>query len=115
MLPSALNHATMLLLCPTACYHRVEAVLKSCSAAVIWVTHDPAQPDRVGGKTLELPSGSITTVAPNAASEGEDSCKVDKAAVPAGVQESTVQDAGSHHGLDSSSDTQAGEQQQQQQ
>eukprot|EP00878_Enallax_costatus_P000739 GHUV01000854.1.p1 GENE.GHUV01000854.1~~GHUV01000854.1.p1 ORF type:complete len:259 (+),score=82.44 GHUV01000854.1:175-951(+) len=43
---------------------RVEAVLKNSSAAILWVTHDPAQPERVGGKTLELPSGTMSAVAP---------------------------------------------------
>jgi ABC-type glutathione transport system ATPase component len=41
---------------------RVEAVLKGCGAAVIWVTHDPGQPPRVGGRQLELPSGEVSEV-----------------------------------------------------
>jgi ABC-type iron transport system FetAB ATPase subunit len=36
---------------------RVEAVLKACGAAVVWVSHDPAQPNRVGGRVLSLPAG----------------------------------------------------------
>jgi ABC-type iron transport system FetAB ATPase subunit len=40
---------------------RVEAVLKSCGAAVIWVSHDPGQPSRVGGRVLQLPLGREST------------------------------------------------------
>jgi len=34
-----------------------EAVLKACGSACVWVSHDPAQPGRVGGRVLELPAG----------------------------------------------------------
>lgn len=34
-----------------------EAVLKECGSACVWVSHDPTQPKRVGGRVLELPSG----------------------------------------------------------
>lgn len=37
---------------------RVEAVLKGCGAAVVWVSHDPNQPARVGGRVLNLPLGN---------------------------------------------------------
>ncbi|KAL4857919.1 ATP-binding cassette sub-family G member 2 [Chlorella vulgaris] len=37
---------------------RVEAVLKGCGAALIWVSHDPGQPGRVGGRVLTLPLGN---------------------------------------------------------
>eukprot|EP00879_Flechtneria_rotunda_P006770 GHRR01007114.1.p1 GENE.GHRR01007114.1~~GHRR01007114.1.p1 ORF type:complete len:187 (+),score=64.26 GHRR01007114.1:640-1200(+) len=44
---------------------RVEAALKECSSAIVWVTHDNQQPHRVGGKILELPTGAISSVAPD--------------------------------------------------
>jgi ABC-type phosphate transport system ATPase subunit len=37
---------------------RAEAVLKNCGAALIWVSHDPGQPGRVGGRVLSLPLGN---------------------------------------------------------
>ncbi|KAL4457598.1 hypothetical protein ABPG75_012463 [Micractinium tetrahymenae] len=37
---------------------RVEAVLKGCRAALVWVSHDPHQPGRVGGRVLNLPLGN---------------------------------------------------------
>lgn len=43
-------------------HFRVEAVIKECETAVIWVTHDPEQPKRVGGRILELPFGTHSTV-----------------------------------------------------
>jgi len=30
----------------------VEGVLRGCGAALLWVSHDPAQPARVGGRGL---------------------------------------------------------------
>lgn len=36
-----------------------EAVLKGCGSACVWVSHDPLQPLRVGGRLLELPSGAL--------------------------------------------------------
>lgn len=39
---------------------RVEAALKECGAAIVWVSHDPMQPKRVGGRVLRLPEGSIS-------------------------------------------------------
>jgi hypothetical protein len=42
----------------------VEAVLKRCRAAVIWVTHDSQQPLRVGGRLLELPEGTLSSIHP---------------------------------------------------
>ena len=33
-------------------------VLRSCGAALVWVSHDDAQPSRVGGRVLQLPLGS---------------------------------------------------------
>ncbi|KAI3436587.1 hypothetical protein D9Q98_006004 [Chlorella vulgaris] len=41
---------------------RVEAVLKGCGAALIWVSHDPGQPGRVGGRVLTLPLGNESAV-----------------------------------------------------
>lgn len=38
---------------------RVEKVLKSSGCALVWISHDPEQPTRVGGKVLELPGGMI--------------------------------------------------------
>lgn len=53
------------LLAPTPCSpspcprsYRVEAVIQGCGAAVVWVSHDPGQPGRVGGRVLNLPLGS---------------------------------------------------------
>lgn len=45
---------------------RVERLLKTCGAAVIWVSHDRTQPGRVGGRVLELATGqlSIATTPP---------------------------------------------------
>ncbi|GIL65537.1 hypothetical protein Vafri_19294 [Volvox africanus] len=43
---------------------RVERVLSSCGAALVWVTHDPQQPSRVGGRLLELPLGTIVHLPP---------------------------------------------------
>ena len=37
-----------------------EAVLKACGSACVWVSHDPAQPGRVGGRVLDLPAGQMT-------------------------------------------------------
>jgi ABC-type sulfate/molybdate transport systems ATPase subunit len=46
---------------------RVERVLKSCGAALVWVSHDPGQPGRVGGRVLSLPLGNESAaVAPPA-------------------------------------------------
>jgi ABC-type iron transport system FetAB ATPase subunit len=36
---------------------RVERALKASGAALVWVSHDPAQPGRVGGRVLDLPAG----------------------------------------------------------
>lgn len=36
--------------------------MKDCDSAVIWVTHDPDQPKRVGGRIFELPFGTHSTV-----------------------------------------------------
>ena len=36
---------------------KVERVLKNCGAGLIWVSHDPHQPARVGGRVLDLPGG----------------------------------------------------------
>ncbi|KAI8467845.1 MAG: ciliary BBSome complex subunit 2 [Monoraphidium minutum] len=41
---------------------RVEAVLRASGAAVVWVTHDPGQPRRVGGAQLELPEGRLAAI-----------------------------------------------------
>jgi ABC-type iron transport system FetAB ATPase subunit len=36
---------------------KVERVLKNCGSGLIWVSHDPQQPARVGGRVLDLPGG----------------------------------------------------------
>ncbi|GAB4820659.1 hypothetical protein N2152v2_007705 [Parachlorella kessleri] len=41
---------------------KVEQVVKACNAAVVWVSHDPEQPSRVGGRTLDLPLGTESVV-----------------------------------------------------
>ena len=41
-----------------------QAVLKNSGAACIWVSHDPTQPGRVGGRILSLPSGREAAVPP---------------------------------------------------
>ena len=38
-------------------FRRVEQVLKTSGAALVWVSHDPHQPGRVGGRVLHLPLG----------------------------------------------------------
>eukprot|EP00884_Botryococcus_braunii_P019040 jgi/Botrbrau1/581/Bobra.0010s0047.1 len=60
---SALDHLSAL---------RVEAVLKGCGAAIIWVTHDDRQPNRVGGLQLTLPLGTLSQIAPTADDGTED-------------------------------------------
>ena len=35
-----------------------EAVLKASGSACVWVSHDPLQPGRVGGRVLDLPAGA---------------------------------------------------------
>lgn len=53
--------------CPHVhCDHtpRVEHVLKSCGAGLLWVTHDDDQPTRVGGSFLQLPEGSVGVIEP---------------------------------------------------
>jgi ABC-type sulfate/molybdate transport systems ATPase subunit len=37
-----------------------EAVFKASGSACVWVSHDPAQPGRVGGRVLDLPAGVST-------------------------------------------------------
>jgi ABC-type iron transport system FetAB ATPase subunit len=63
----ALNPAVLLLDEPTSSLdvesaRRVERVLKACGAALIWVSHDPHQPARVGGRCLHLPAGIESSV-----------------------------------------------------
>lgn len=58
----ALNPAILLLDEPTSALdvesaRRVERVLKLSGAGLLWVSHDPRQPSRVGGKVLNLPGG----------------------------------------------------------
>jgi ABC-type iron transport system FetAB ATPase subunit len=58
----ALSPAIILLDEPTSSLdvesaRRVERVLKNCGAGLIWVSHDPQQPARVGGRVLDLPGG----------------------------------------------------------
>lgn len=61
----ALKPAVLLLDEPTSALdadsaRRAEAVLSKCGAALVWVTHDDAQPARVGGRQLALPGGEVT-------------------------------------------------------
>lgn len=63
----ALNPLFLLLDEPTSALdsestRRVERTLKSSGAALIWVSHDPLQPVRVGGKVLDLPAGILSAV-----------------------------------------------------
>lgn len=37
---------------------RVERAVRACGSAVVWVSHDPEQPSRVGGRILTLPLGT---------------------------------------------------------
>ena len=41
---------------------RVEKVLKDSGCALVWISHDPEQPGRVGGKILELPGGTLSNL-----------------------------------------------------
>ncbi|KAK9840688.1 hypothetical protein WJX84_011907, partial [Apatococcus fuscideae] len=50
---SALDHEAAL---------KVEALLKGCGAAIIWITHNDDQPARVGGRVLNLPLGTEMVV-----------------------------------------------------
>lgn len=50
---SALDQASTLLL---------EKILKESRYALIWVSHDPGQPGRVGGRVLQLATGEINDV-----------------------------------------------------
>lgn len=50
--------------CCCHCACRVEALLRGCQASVLWVTHDPLQVARTGGRVLELPSGAISSIVP---------------------------------------------------
>ncbi|GBF93483.1 hypothetical protein Rsub_06616 [Raphidocelis subcapitata] len=64
---AALRPAALLLDEPTsACdpeaVRAVEAALAACGAALVWVTHDGAQPGRVGGRQLELPGGAVSAI-----------------------------------------------------
>jgi ABC-type phosphate transport system ATPase subunit len=63
----ALRPAVLLLDEPTSALDpessaKVESVLAGCGAALLWVTHDAAQPGRVGGRQLELPGGEVSPV-----------------------------------------------------
>lgn len=63
----ALGPAVVLLDEPTSALdvdsaRRVEKVLKSSGAALLWVSHDPNQPARVGGRVLDLPAGIESSV-----------------------------------------------------
>lgn len=68
----ALKPAFLLLDEPTssldaASAEKVESALKNCGAGVVWVSHDPQQPDRVGGRVLNLPSGTEGQAGPGTA------------------------------------------------
>ncbi len=49
--------------CDPVSTRQVEQVLQQCGAGLIWVTHDPEQPLRVGGRSLELPRGLEISIA----------------------------------------------------
>ena len=59
-LEAACDHTFRCLFFP----HRVEKVLKDSGCALIWISHDPEQPLRVGGKILELPGGTLSALNP---------------------------------------------------
>jgi putative ABC transport system ATP-binding protein len=53
--------------CDAAAASAVEAALVRCGAALVWVSHDAAQPARVGGRVLALtPSQLPSPSAPSA-------------------------------------------------
>ena len=61
-------------ICQNYCFvppRRVEKVLKDSGCALIWISHDPEQPLRVGGKILELPGGTLSALNPVVEEEGE--------------------------------------------
>ena len=63
----ALRPAVLLLDEPTSSLdvdsaRRVERALKACGAALVWVSHDPHQPARVGGRCFDLPAGIESAV-----------------------------------------------------
>ena len=73
----ALRPAILLLDEPTSSLdvdsaRRVERLLKSCGSALLWVSHDPHQPARVGGKVLDLPAGVESAVLTPPPSPGPD-------------------------------------------
>lgn len=64
----ALNPLFLLLDEPTSALdiessRKVERLLKSSGCGLVWVSHDPLQPARVGGRVLELSTGVISAVA----------------------------------------------------
>jgi ABC-type iron transport system FetAB ATPase subunit len=64
----ALNPLFVLLDEPTSALdvessRKVERLLKSSGCGLIWVSHDPLQPARVGGRVLELSTGVLSAVA----------------------------------------------------
>ena len=64
----ALNPLFVLLDEPTSALdvessRKVERLLKSSGCGLIWVSHDPLQPARVGGRILELSTGVLSAVA----------------------------------------------------
>lgn len=63
----ALNPIFLLLDEPTSALdpestRRVERLLKGSGCGLIWVSHDPYQPNRVGGQVLDLPGGLLSAV-----------------------------------------------------
>uniref|UniRef100_A0A7S3VKL1 ABC transporter domain-containing protein n=1 Tax=Dunaliella tertiolecta TaxID=3047 RepID=A0A7S3VKL1_DUNTE len=50
--------------CDPVSTKKVEKALKGCGVSLIWITHDPEQPYRVGGSMLELPTGRIVPLPP---------------------------------------------------
>jgi ATPase subunit of ABC transporter with duplicated ATPase domains len=55
--------------CDAAAVSVVEAALARCGAALLWVSHDPGQPARVGGRVLSL-TPATPTPAPQDDAEG---------------------------------------------
>lgn len=48
--------------CDPLSSRKVEHALTSSGVSLVWITHDPEQPIRVGGHMLELPTGRIVPI-----------------------------------------------------
>mmetsp|Transcript_7410 Transcript_7410/g.20931 ORF Transcript_7410/g.20931 Transcript_7410/m.20931 type:complete len:222 (-) Transcript_7410:104-769(-) len=63
----ALKPAVLLLDEPTSALDpqsvlKVEDCIQRCPSSVVWISHDPEQPGRVGGRILDLPLGTVSAV-----------------------------------------------------